>query len=89
MIYPRSPLRTTLLAIGVGVDESQTRASVTSKSRYVTILSSMSFGKFGHYVEYVPHLVPRAPHTTTKRARADDTSTSASATKNPIIHVLI
>jgi hypothetical protein len=41
----------------------------------------MSFGKFGHYVEYVSRLVPRAPHTTFKRTRADDTSTSASATK--------
>jgi hypothetical protein len=27
--------------------------------------------------------VPRAPHSTSKRARADDTSASASATKKP------
>jgi hypothetical protein len=41
----------------------------------------MSFGEFGHYVEYVSRPVPRAPHTTSKRAWADDTSASASATK--------
>jgi hypothetical protein len=43
----------------------------------------MSFGEFGHYVEYVPHLVPRAPRTTSKRVRVDNTSTNASATKKP------
>jgi hypothetical protein len=31
----------------------------------------------------VPHPVPRAPHTTSKRARVDDTSASAFATKKP------
>jgi hypothetical protein len=81
MICPRSPPRTTLL--GAGVDKNQARASVTSKSRSVTILSGMSFGEFDHYVEYVPRPVPRTPRTTSKRAWADDTSTSASTTKKP------
>jgi hypothetical protein len=43
----------------------------------------VSFGEFDHCVEYVPRPVPRAPCTISKRTRADDTSTGASATKKP------
>jgi hypothetical protein len=43
----------------------------------------VSFREFDHYVEYVPRPVPRAPRTTSKRAQADDNSTSASTTKKP------
>jgi hypothetical protein len=59
------------------------REPVTSKFRFVTRLSGVSFGEFGHYIEYVPRPIPRAPRTTSKRVRAEDTFASASATKKP------
>jgi hypothetical protein len=45
----------------------------------------VSFGEFSHYVEYVSRPVPLAPRTTSKRAWADDTSTSAFTTKKPCL----
>jgi hypothetical protein len=65
------------------VDGSQARASVVSKFQTTTVLSSVSLRELDPFVEYVPSPVPRALHSTSKRAWADDTSTSASATKKP------
>jgi hypothetical protein len=67
----------------VGVDESQAGITGASKSCTVTVLPCVSFREFDHYVEYVPRPVPRAPHSTSKRVRADDASTSVFASKKP------
>jgi hypothetical protein len=55
----------------------------TSKSLVFIVLLSASCNELVQYVEYVPHLVPRAPCSINKRARADDASVSASTTKKP------
>ena len=78
----RYPRKTTLLV--VGGDGSQVGISGTSKSRTAVILPGVSFGEPDlQYVEYVPRLVPRGARSTSKRTRADDSSTSASASKKP------
>jgi hypothetical protein len=69
--------------IGAVVNGSQARASRVSKSRTVTVLPSVSLRELDPFVDYVPLLVPRAPCSTNKRTRADDTSASVSATKKP------
>jgi hypothetical protein len=69
--------------VGVVADGSQAGASRVSKARTVTVLPSVSLGELDPFVEYVPRLVPHAPRTTSKRVRANDTSTCASATKKP------
>jgi hypothetical protein len=69
--------------IGAVVDGSQARASGVSKSRNVTVLPGVSLVELDPFLEYVSRPVPRAPRSTSKRARADDTSASASATKKP------
>jgi hypothetical protein len=47
------------------------------------VLPSASCNELVQYVEYVPHLVPRAPRSINKRTWADDASASVSATKKP------
>jgi hypothetical protein len=69
--------------VGAGVDENPTGLSSISKSPVVTILPSASCNELIQYVEYVLRPVPRAPCSTSKRARADDASASMSATKKP------
>jgi hypothetical protein len=68
---------------GAGVGENPTILSSISKSLVITILPSASCNEVIQYVEYVPRPVPRAPCSTNKRVRADDTSASTSATKKP------
>jgi hypothetical protein len=77
------PLPTEDNPVGAVVDGSQAGASGGSKSRTVTVLPSVSLGELDPFVEYVSRPVPRAPRSTIKRARADDTSANASATKKP------
>jgi hypothetical protein len=68
---------------GVKVGENLVGASSTSKSQATTILSGVSSAKLDPYIEYVPHPVPQAPRSTSKRAWADDASASVSSTKKP------
>jgi hypothetical protein len=68
---------------GVGVREDLAGVSTISKSQATTILSGVSSTELDPYVEYVHRLVPRASCSTSKRARADDTSISASVVKKP------
>jgi hypothetical protein len=85
MTCPRCFQRTTLL-LWWGGGESQGGITGTSKSRTVVILHRVSFGEPNlQYVEYVPRLVPRGAQSTTKRAQADDSSTSASSSKKPCL----
>jgi hypothetical protein len=65
---------------GAKAGENFAGASSTSKSQTTTILPGASIAETVSYVEYVPHLVPRAPRSS-KRTRADDTSVRVSSTK--------
>jgi hypothetical protein len=67
----------------VVVDGSQAGALRVSKSQTITVLSGFSLGELDLFVEYVSRPFPQAPCSTSKRARANDTSTSAFATKKP------
>jgi hypothetical protein len=67
----------------VKVGENLAGASSTSKSQATTILPGASITETMPYVEYVPRLVPRAPHSVSKRTRADDASAGVSITKKP------
>jgi hypothetical protein len=67
----------------VEVGENLARASSTSKNQATTILPGVSAAELYPYVEYVPRLVPRAPRSVSKRARADDASAGVSSTKTP------
>jgi hypothetical protein len=58
-------------------------AALASKSLVSTVLPGASCNQSVQYVEYVSRLVPRAPLSINKRARADDASASASVTKKP------
>jgi hypothetical protein len=58
-------------------------AAPTSKSLVSIVLPSASCKEPIQYVEYVARLVPQAPRSIHKRARADDASTNASVTKKP------
>jgi hypothetical protein len=57
--------------------------SLISKSQATIILPGVSYAELDPYVEYVPHSVPRASRSTSKRAWADDASASVSSTKKP------
>jgi hypothetical protein len=67
---------------GVKARESLAGASSTSKSQATTILPGASIIEIIPYIEYVPRLVSRAPHSS-KRMRADDASARVSSTKKP------
>jgi hypothetical protein len=81
MICPPLPIEDN--PVVATVDGSQARALGVSKSQSIIVLPGFSLGELDLFVEYVPHLVPRAPRSTSKRAQTDDTSASASATKKP------
>jgi hypothetical protein len=65
------------------VNGSQARSLGVSKSQTIIVLPGFSLGELNFFVEYVPHLVSRAPCSTNKRAQVNDTFTSASGTKKP------
>jgi hypothetical protein len=75
------PISTNDNPAGVKVRENLDGASSTNKSQATTILPSASFAELDPYVEYVPRSVPRAPHSISKRAQADDASAGVFATK--------
>jgi hypothetical protein len=77
------PLPTEDNPVWTVVDRSQAGALGVSKSQTITILLGFSLGELDLFVEYVPRPVPRAPYSTSKRVRADDTSACAPATKKP------
>jgi hypothetical protein len=52
----------------VEVGENLARASSASKFQITIILHDVSPAALDPYVEYVPCLVPRAPHSVSKRA---------------------
>ena len=56
-------------------------ASLTSKFQATIMLPGVSSAFFDVYEEYVPRLVPRAPHTFGKRGRADSSSSAPSTAK--------
>jgi hypothetical protein len=65
------------------VDGSQAGTSVVSKSRIISVLPGISLGELDPFVEYVSCPIPRAPHSTSKRAWVGDIFASASAMKKP------
>jgi hypothetical protein len=69
--------------VGVEVGENLARASSASKFQTTIILPGVCPAALDPYVEYVPRPVPRAPHSVSKRAWADDASTGVSAIKKP------
>jgi hypothetical protein len=69
--------------VGARVDENPTGLSSISKSPAVTILPGAFSSEIVQYIEYVPRPVSQAPRSTSKGARVDDASASASATKKP------
>jgi hypothetical protein len=77
------PVSTNDNPAGEGVRASLDIEAPGSKSLVSTVLSGASCNELVQYIEYVPCPVPHAPHSINKRARADDASTSASATKKP------
>jgi hypothetical protein len=58
-------------------------AASASKSLVSTVLSGASCNELVQYVEYVARLVPRAPRSIHKRARANDAFANVSVTKKP------
>jgi hypothetical protein len=67
----------------VKVGENLAGASSSSKSQATTILPGAFIAETIPYIEYVPRPVPRAPHSVSKRTRADDTFASVPNTKKP------
>ena len=63
--------------------DSLAGASLTSKFQTTTMFPGVSSANLDVYVEYVPHLVPRAPRSVSKRGRAKSSSSGLSATKRP------
>ena len=61
--------------------DSLAGASLTSKFQTTMMLLGVSSAFSDVYEEYVPRLVPRAPHTVGKRGRADSSSSALSAAK--------
>ena len=61
--------------------KSLAEASLTSKFQTTTMFPGVSSIVLDVYVEYVPHLVPRAPRSVVKRGRADCSSSGLPATK--------
>ena len=61
--------------------DSLAGASLTSKFQTTMIFPGVSSTNLDVYVEHVPCLVPRAPHTVGKRGRADSSSSALSAAK--------
>ena len=62
--------------------ENLVGASLTSKFQTTTIFPGVSSTNLDVYVEYIPHLVPRAPCTFEKRGRADSSSAPSTPKKS-------
>jgi hypothetical protein len=60
--------------------ENLAGASLISKSQVTIVLPSASLAETVPYIEYVPRLVPWAPHSS-KRMRVDDASAGSSSIK--------
>ena len=67
--------------VNVEAGDSLAGASLTSKFQTTTIFPGVSSVVFDVYVEYVPRLVPRGPHSVGKRGQADCSSSGLSAAK--------
>ena len=68
--------------INVEAGDSFAGASFTSKFQTTMIFPGVSSANLDVYVEYVPRLVPRAPHTVGKRGRAEGSSALSAAKKS-------
>jgi hypothetical protein len=67
----------------VEIRENLAGASSTSKFQATTILPGVSSAALDPYVEYVPHPVPQAPRSVSKRVRANDVFAGVYAIKKP------
>ena len=65
----------------MGTGDSLAGASLTSKFQTTTMFPGVSSVVSDVYVEYVPRLVPRGPHSAGKRGRAESSSSGLSAAK--------
>ena len=70
------------LPANVEAGGSLVRASLTSKFQTTMMLPGVSSAFSDVYEEYVPRLVPQAPHTSRKRGRADSSSAPSAAKKS-------
>jgi len=65
----------------VSTGENLAGSSVTSKFQITTVFPRVSSGFVDVYEEYVPHPVPRGPHSVPKRGRVDGSSSGLPASK--------
>ena len=65
----------------VGTRDGLAGASLTSKFQTIAMFPGVSSVVSDVYVEYVPRLVPRGPHSAGKRGRAESSSSGLSAAK--------
>ena len=75
------PIPLDVLPAVVNTGENLAGASVTSKLPITTVFSGVSSGLVDVYEEYVPHPVPRGPHSVSKRGRADGSSSGLPSSK--------
>ena len=75
------PIPLDVLPAVVNTGENLAGASVTSKFPITTVFPRVSSRVVDVYEEYVPRLVPRGPHSVSKRGRADGSSSSLPASK--------
>ena len=65
------PIPLDVLPVVVNTGEKLAGASVISKFQTTTVFPGVSSGVVDVYEEYVPHPVPRGPHSVSKRGQAD------------------
>ena len=65
----------------MGIRDSLAGASLTSKFQTTIMFPHVSSVVSDVYVEYVPRLVPRGPHSAGKRGRAESSSSGLSSAK--------
>ena len=75
------PIPLDVLPAVVSTGEKLARSSVTSKLQITTVFPRVSSGFVDVYEEYVPHPVPRGPHSVPKRGRVDGSSSGLPASK--------
>jgi len=75
------PIPLDVLPAVVNTGENLAGASITSKFPITTVFPRVSSGFVDVYEEYVPRLVPRGPHSVSKRGRADGSSSGLPASK--------
>ena len=75
------PIPLDVLPAMVNTRENLAGVSVTSKFPITTVFPGVSSGFVDVYEEYVPRLVPRGPHSVSKRGRADGSSSGLSSSK--------